>query len=76
MSADAPVEPPAEKPVKGPKLADAAKSSDPLVQKLLWDRGAHADGGVTFWAHVDPKENDRRVAAIDAELAKLGYAVY
>ena len=42
-------------------LDEAAKSSDPLVQKLLWDRGARGD--------------DPHVANIDAELRKLGFDI-
>lgn len=41
-------------------LEAAAASSDPLVQKLMWDRGACDD------AHV---------ATIDAELRKLGFDI-
>lgn len=43
-------------------LADAALSTDPLVQKLLWDRG-----------HRDGAGDKAGVAVIDAELRKLGF---
>lgn len=43
-------------------LADAAASTDPVVQKLLWDRGHRESAGAD-------------VAAIDAELRKLGFDV-
>ncbi len=66
-SADAPSA--AEKPVV-PKakpaptgLELAALSSDPLVQKLMWDRGYRASA------------NDPHVAVIDAELRKLGFDI-
>jgi hypothetical protein len=45
-------------------LAEAAKSSDPLVQKLLWDRG-----------HRDADGDTYLVAVIDAELRKLGFDI-
>jgi len=45
-------------------LAEAAKSSDPLVQKLLWDRG-----------HRDADGDAYLVAVIDAELRKLGFDI-
>jgi hypothetical protein len=54
------VEPP--KPPEKTGLADAALSSDPLVQKLLWDRGHRHGAGD---AHM--------VAVIDGELRKLGF---
>lgn len=50
---------PKTKPAKS-GLADAAASSDPLVQKLMWDRGARESTGCD-------------VATIDAELRKLGF---
>lgn len=56
---------PAPKPKPAPAksgLAEAMNSTDPLVQKLLWDRG-HRDGDGD--AHM--------VASIDAELRKLGF---
>ncbi len=58
------VEPKSEapKPPKKTGLDDAALSSDPLVQKLLWDRG-----------HRDGSKDARGVALIDAELRKLGF---
>jgi len=56
-------------------LAEAAKSSDPLVQKLLWDRGVNVDGKLTDDANVAPDHKERRVAAIDAELRKLGFDI-
>jgi hypothetical protein len=51
-------EPKSKKPAEKTGLADAAASSDPYVQKLMWDRGMR-DG------------ND--VAAIDDELRSLGF---
>ncbi len=53
-------EPP--KPAAKTGLADAALSTDPLVQKLLWDRG-----------HRDGAGDKAGVAVIDAELRKLGF---
>lgn len=58
-----PVAAPKPKPAKT-GLADAAGSSDPLVQKLLWDRG-----------HRDSAGDARMVAVIDAELRKLGFDI-
>ncbi len=52
----------APKPVAKTGLADAALSSDPLVQKLLWDRG-----------HRDGAGDKAGVAVIDGELRKLGF---
>jgi hypothetical protein len=49
-------------PTKKAALADAAASSDPAVQKLMWDRG-----------HRDPE--DPHIAVIDAELRKLGFDI-
>ena len=43
-------------------LVDAALSTDPAVQKLLWDRGHRLGAG-----------DHHMVAAIDAELRKLGF---
>ncbi len=43
-------------------LVDAALSTDPAVQKLLWDRG-----------HRDGAGDKAGVAVIDAELRKLGF---
>ena len=43
-------------------LAAAAASSDPAVQKLMWDRGARESSGSD-------------VTAIDGELRKLGFDV-
>jgi len=54
-------EPKAEAPKKT-GLDDAALSSDPLVQKLMWDRG-----------HRLGSKDDRGVALIDDELRKLGF---
>lgn len=54
--------PEAPKPPAKTGLDDAALSTDPAVQKLLWDRG-HRDGAGD--AHM--------VAVIDAELRKLGF---
>jgi hypothetical protein len=45
-------------------LADAAASTDPLVQKLLWDRG-----------HRESDGDAAGVAIIDAELRKLGFDI-
>ena len=74
--------PAADKPEPKPKaakekpgLAAAAASSDPLVQKLMWDRGVHSTAGDTDHANVAPDHNERRIAAIDAELRKLGFDV-
>jgi hypothetical protein len=50
------------KPPKKPGLDDAALSSDPLVQKLMWDRGVRLGSN-----------DDRGVALIDDELRKLGF---
>jgi hypothetical protein len=50
------------KPPAKTGLADAALSTDPLVQKLLWDRG-----------HRDGAGDKAGVAVIDAELRKLGF---
>lgn len=61
----------ADKPV----LADATKSTDPLVMKLLWDRGMAANAALTDFHNVSSDAHANRVAAIDAELAKLGYKV-
>lgn len=53
------------KPEPAPSGLEAAMaSSDPLVQKLLWDRG-----------HRESSGDAAVVAAIDAELAKLGFDV-
>jgi len=43
-------------------LAAAAASTDPAVQKLMWDRGARESSGSD-------------VTAIDEELRKLGFDV-
>jgi hypothetical protein len=74
-SADKPE--PKAKPAPAAKsgLAEAAKSADPLVQKLLWDRGHAESAGDTDFAHVAPDANDQRIAAIDAELRKLGFDI-
>ena len=61
--------PAAEKSEPKPKaaksaLADAAASADPLVQKLMWDRG-----------HRDADGDTYLVAVIDAELRKLGFDI-
>ena len=53
---------PKAKPAAKSGLADAAASSDPLVMKLMWDRGARESSG-------DP------VDAIDAQLRELGFDV-
>jgi hypothetical protein len=55
-------EPKATKPAAKSALAAAAASTDPAVQKLMWDRGAREDGGGD-------------VTAIDEELRKLGFDV-
>ena len=50
---------------KSPKLnglVDAALSTDPLVQKLLWDRGQRCGSG-----------DAQGIAVIDDELRKLGF---
>lgn len=52
---------PAE-PLKHLGLVDAALSTDPAVQKLLWDRG-----------HRLGSKDAPGVAVIDAELRKLGF---
>jgi len=56
-------------------LADAAASTDPLVMKLMWDRGVHLDGKLTDDHNVAPGAKDQRIAAIDAELRKLGFDI-
>jgi hypothetical protein len=65
-SPDKPEPKPEPKPKSAPPaktgLADAAASTDPLVQKLMWDRG-----------HRDSSGDAGRVATIDAELRKLGF---
>lgn len=55
------VEPKPEPPAKT-GLDDAALSSDPAVQKLLWDRG-----------HRLGSKDAPGVAVIDGELRKLGF---
>jgi len=50
------------KPAAKSGLADAALSSDPAVQKLMWERGTRESSGDS-------------VAAIDDELRKLGFDV-
>lgn len=50
------------KPPKKTGLDDAALSTDPLVQKLMWDRGVRLGS-----------KDDRGVAVIDGELRKLGF---
>ena len=63
--ADAPEpepKPAKSKPAAKPGLADAMASADPLVQKLMWDRGARGDDAAG-------------VAITDAELRKLGFDV-
>ena len=74
-SADKP-EPKAKPAPAKSGLDEAIASSDPLVQKLLWDRGHHSSGELTNFASLngDPG-NDARVAAIDAELRKLGFDI-
>ena len=62
-------------PKEKPGLAAAAASSDPLVQKLMWDRGVHSSAGDTVFANLAADHNDQRIAAIDAELRKLGFDV-
>ena len=52
----------APKPPAKTGLDDAALSSDPLVQKLMWDRGVRLGS-----------KDDRGVALIDGELRKLGF---
>lgn len=54
-------------------LAEAALSTDPLVQKLMWDRGTHLGGKLTEEHNVAPDAHERRIAAIDGELRKLGF---
>jgi hypothetical protein len=59
-SADKPE--PKAKPAAKSGLADAAASTDPAVQKLMWDRGARESEGLD-------------IAPIDADLKKLGFDV-
>jgi len=68
-----PVKTEAPKPPKKTGLEDAALSSDPLVQKLMWDRGTQLSGKPTEHHNVAPDAHDRRIAAIDDELRKLGF---
>ncbi len=68
-----PVKAEAPKPAAKTGLADAALSTDPLVQKLLWDRGIHLGGTLTEHHNVAPDAHERRIAGIDAELRKLGF---
>lgn len=65
-NADKPAAEKSEPKTKAAKsaLADAAASSDPLVMKLMWDRG-----------HRDSDGDTAGVATIDAELRKLGFDI-
>lgn len=76
-NADNPVAEPEPKAKKSaePALADATKSTDPLVMKLVWDRAAAGAAALTDFHNVSSDAHGNRVAAIDTELAKLGFKV-
>lgn len=75
-TADTPAAKPEAKPKPEPTgLEAAAASTDPLVQKLMWDRGTNLASGDTADSDVAAGHTERRVAGIDAELRKLGFDV-